>query len=155
MESAPDPAKAAASKADLIARMDTALEKRPSVNLNALISDAFSFLVSEHGFAEQPMKMVGQFNMTPRKQYSTAQVDVFVWAGGVDNPAFCGIYFENKQTGDRWEFADLLRRRTPELALPQSVESTAAAKPHLEAYAAALKEHATEVLRGDFSVFLR
>jgi hypothetical protein len=150
-----DGSKAAASKADLIARINTALERRPSVNLNALISEAFSFLVREHGFEERPTKMVGQFGMTPQKQFSSAEVDVFVWAGGVDNPAFCGIYFENKQTGDRWEFDDLLQMRALELTLPRHVESTAAAKPHLEAYAAALKEHAPEVLRGDFSVFHR
>jgi hypothetical protein len=35
-----DGSKAAAPKADLIARINTALERRPSVNLNALISEA-------------------------------------------------------------------------------------------------------------------
>ena len=148
-----DPTKAGASRADLASMMRAALQERPRVNLTSLISEAFSFLVSEHAFEEHPVSSVGQFGMTPLKRFTSAKVDVFVWAGGVDNPSFCGIFFENTQTKERWEFEDLLHKRAPGVALPRNVESTEAAQSHLQAYATALKNHARDVLEGDFSVF--
>ena len=149
----PDPNGAFASKADLVAWMKTALKGRPSVNLDVLISETFAFLVSEHGFVEQPAEGVGQFNMTRRKQYLSTKVSVFIWAGGVDNPAFCGIFFENTHTRGRLEFNAVLSKRAPGITLPGCAESTEMAKPHLEAYATALKDHAADLLRGDLSAF--
>jgi hypothetical protein len=148
-----DPAKAAAFRADLHGRMKLAFDKLPKwpVPLHQLISEAFSFLVGEYGFAEHEQTTDGFLGSVTVKEYSSSKVGVRIAAGGVDSGSFCFISFEDRQTGMDCDFWRLLSERKPGFEHPLTAESMEAAKAHLQTYAAALKENAADVLLGDFS----
>lgn len=150
-----DPAKAAAFRADLHKRMKQAFDKLPKwpAPLHQLISDAFSFLVSEYGFAEHERTTDGFLGSVTVKEFSNAKVGVRIAAGGIDTGGFCFISFEDKETGTHGDFWRLLSQRDPAFENPSAAESMEVAKAHLHAYAAALREHAADVLLGDFSAF--
>ncbi len=95
-----DPEKAAAFRADLHMRMKRAFDKLPRwpVPLHQLISEAFSFLVSEYGFTEQERTTDGFLGSVTVKEYSTAKVSVCVRAGGIDSGGFCSIVLTDNQT---------------------------------------------------------
>jgi hypothetical protein len=152
-----DPAKAAAFRADLHRRMKQAFDTLPQwpVPLHQLISEAFSVLVSEYGFAEQERTTDGFLGSVTVKEYSSANVGVRIGAGGIDTGGFCFIGLEDKKTGTRCDVRRLLSERNPEFEHPLAAESMEVAKAHLQAYAAALREHAADVLLGDFSAFHR
>lgn len=152
-----DPAKAAASRADLHKRMKQAFDKLPKwpVPLHQIISEAFSFLVSEYGFAEHEKTTDGFLGSVTVKGYSNAKVGVRIGAGGIDTGGFCFIDFEDKEVGTHFNFWRLLSERNPEFEHPLAAESMDAAKAHLQAYAAALRAQAADVLLGDFSAFRR
>ncbi len=150
-----DPEKAAQFKAQLQDKLRKAIAKLPKLDapLDQLISEAFSFLVHELEFTEHDAKRVGQFGSTTLKSYSSDKVSVNIWAGGVDVDSFCGIGFGHKESGEGYGFRDLLRKRYPQFEHPRYGESTEIVRSHLKMYASALKEHASDVLRGDFGVF--
>ena len=149
-----DPAKAAAFRADLHQRMKQAFDKFPkwAVPLHELISEAFSFLVSEYGFVEHEKTTGGFLGSVTVKEYSNAKVRVRVGAGGIDSGGFCFITFEEMETGRSCDFWQLLSERSPQFEHPLGAESMEVAKAHLQAYAVALRDHAADVLLGDFSV---
>jgi hypothetical protein len=151
-----DPAKAARFRADLVEKTRNAFAKlgRLESPLHQLISEAFAFLVHEYGFTEHTEKMVGRFGATTLKEYSSEKVRISVGAGGFDNGSFCGIGFENTESGDRSGF-ELLSKRCPEFDHPQYGGTTEIVRSHLAMYAHALKKHAGDVLLGDFGAFLR
>lgn len=137
--------------------MKQAFDKLPKwpVPLHELISDAFSFLVSEYGFTEHERTTDGFLGSATVKGYSNAKVAVHVRAGGIDAGAFCFIDLEDKAAGAHHSFWQLLSERNPQFEHPPGAESMDIAKAHLQAYAVALREHAGDVLRGDFSAFRR
>src|SRR5262245_30822713 len=108
-----DPAKAAASRADLHKRMKQAFDELPkwSVPLDRLISEAFSFLVGEYGFTEHATRTGGRFGSMTVKEYSNDKVLVGVGAGGIDADGFCVIDFEDRATGTHYNFWHLLSAR--------------------------------------------
>ena len=148
-----DPAKAAAFRTDLHSRMEQAFDKLPKwpVPLHQLISEAFSFLVSEYGFTEHERTTDGFLASVTVKEYSSSKVGVRIGAGGIDTGALCSITFEDRKAGTHCDFRWLLSERKPEFEHPVTAESMDAAKAHLQAYATALREHAADVLLGDFS----
>jgi citrate synthase len=152
-----DPAKAAAFRADLHRRMKQTFDKFPKwpVPLHQLISEAFSFLVSEYGFAEHERTTDGFLGSVTVKEYSSAKVGVSIRAGGIDTGGFCFIDLEDKETETHCNFQQLLSERNPVFEHPLAAESMDIAKTHLQAYAAALREHAADVLLGDFSAVHR
>jgi hypothetical protein len=152
-----DPAKAAAFRADLHGRMKQAFDKLPKwpVPSHRLISEAFSFLVSEYGFTEHERTTDGFLGSVTVKEYSSPKVGVRIGVGGIDTGGFCFISFEDKKSGTHCDFWRLLSERKPEFEHPLTAESMEAAKAHLQAYATAVREHAADVLLGDFSACYR
>ncbi|HXK39642.1 MAG TPA: hypothetical protein VJ837_02310 [Candidatus Paceibacterota bacterium] len=150
-----DPEMAARFKADLHEKRRKALDKLPKSKppLDQLISEAFSFLVHEYGFTEHSRKMVNRFASTTRKEYSNATVRIYVDVGGYDVGAFCGIGFENKESGDHHRFENLVLKRCPQFQHPPYGRSTEEESVHLKMYADALRNYAGDVLLGDFGAF--
>lgn len=148
-----DPAKAAAFRADLHARMKQAFDKFPKwpVPLHQLISEAFSFLVAEYGFTEHEKTTDGFLGSVTVKEYSSEKVKARIGVGGIDTDGFCFITLEEKATGRHCDFWRLLSDRSPEFEHPLAAESMEVAQAHLQAYAVALRNHAADVLVGDFS----
>ena len=148
-----DPAKAAAFRADLHKRMKQAFDKLPRwpVPLHQLISEAFSFLVTEYGFNEHEKTTDGFLGSVTVKEYSNAKVGIRIAAGGIDAGGFCFIGLEDKEAGTRCDFWQLLSERNPKFEHPLSAESVDVARAHLQAYASALRHHAADLLSGDFS----
>jgi hypothetical protein len=149
-----DPAKGAAFRADLHERMKQAFDKFPKwpVPLHQLISEAFSFLVSEYGFVEHEKATDGFLGSVTVKEYSNAKVKVRIGAGGIDAGCFCSIHIEDRQTGTHCSLRRLLAERAPEFEHPLAAESMDVAKTHLHAYAAALRDHAADVLLGNCGI---
>jgi hypothetical protein len=147
-----DPAKAAAFRADLHKRMNQAFDKLPKwpVPLHQLISEAFAFLVNEYGFAEHEKTTDGFLGSVTVKEYSSEKVKVCIGAGGIDSGGLCFITLEEKETGKSCDLWRLLSERNPEFE-HLAAESMEVAKAHLQAYAVALRDHAADVLLGDFS----
>jgi hypothetical protein len=133
--------------------MKQAFDKFPKwpMPLHQLLSEAFSFLVSEYGFAEHEKTTDGFLGSVTVKEFSNAKVGVRIGVGGIDTGGFCFIDLEDKETGTHCDLRRLLSERNPDFEHPLTAESMDVAKSHLQTYAAALRNHAADILLGDFS----
>jgi hypothetical protein len=118
---------------------------------------AFRFLIEEYGFREVPLpegKFVNQYMVCFSNDVTWVGVEGVNWGFGIDvrlashdvahmrYPTYC--------------FQDLLDLRSPGFPLPaaKSTDTSEIQKTQMDWYAAALRIHAKDVLRGDFAVFL-
>jgi len=130
--------------------------------LAGLISESFSYLVTEFGYEETEARGTGWHNTTTLKEYVLPDRKIGIWAGGFDNGSFCGIFFQ--QTGpsvaDRgcrvYDFRALISARDPNFTHPRYAESVETAKRHIRNYAKALiRVFAEDAILGDYSFFER
>jgi hypothetical protein len=117
---------------------------------------AFRFLIEEFGFLEVAPtkgKFVNEYMVCFSNGVTWVAVEGINWGFGIDvrlashdlahmrYPTYC--------------FQDLLNLRSKGLPIPtaKSTDSREIQKAQMDQYAAALRIHAKDVLRGDFSVF--
>ena len=117
---------------------------------------AFRFLVEEYGFHEAPRpagKLVNDYMVCFSNGVTWVGVEGINWGFGVDvKLASHDVAHMRYPT---YSLQDLLDLRSPGFPLPTAkpTDTLEIQKTQMDWYAAALRIHAKDVLRGDFAVF--
>jgi hypothetical protein len=130
-----------------------------------ILEDAFSFLISEFSYSSQPAQSGGgRFGSGLTKTFTRGRQTITLLIGDADSQVFCDVFFSDGQDAQvkpaRSHFRHrslyfLLKRKCVDLDLPDkgSLDSDAAKRDALVACGNLVKEHALDVVNGDFSAF--
>ena len=117
---------------------------------------AFHFLVEEYGFREVPApkgKSANEFVVCFSNGVTWIGVEGINWGFGID--VRLASHDRAQMKYRTYCFQDLLDLRSPGFPIPAAkpTDTREIQKAQMDSYAAALRVHAKDVLRGDFSVF--
>lgn len=130
-----------------------------------ILGEAFSFLISNFGYSSQPTQSGGdRFGSALRKTFTRDRQTITLWIGDADSRIFCDVFFSDGEDAQvepsRCHFRHrslyfLLRRKCVDFDLPDtgSLDSDAAKRDALVACGNLVREHAIDVVNGDFSAF--
>jgi hypothetical protein len=130
-----------------------------------ILEEAFSFLISEFGYSSQPARAGGgRFGSGLHKAFTRDRQTVEMLIGDCDSQLFCDVFFSDGDEAQVEPSRRHYRQRTLYLLLERkcvdfehpdtrSVDCDAAIKDALVAYGNLVKEHAIDVVNGDFSAF--
>lgn len=130
-----------------------------------ILEEAFSFLISNFGYSSQPVQSGGgRFGSGLRKTFTRDRQAITLLIGDVDSNIFCDVLFSDggdvRVEPSRCHFRHrslyfLLQRKCVDFDLPgkESFDSDAAKIDALVACGNLIREHALDVVNGDFSAF--
>lgn len=130
-----------------------------------ILEEAFCFLVSDCNYASQPPQAGGgRFGSGFSKTFTRDRRGITAWIGDADSRLFCDVLFSDGEEAQvepsRRHFRQrtlffLLQRKGVEVDFPdiRSLESDEAKRAALIACGNLVKEHAMEIVNGDFSAF--
>src|SRR5262245_36693967 len=127
-----------------------------------ILEEAFSFLTSDFGYSSEPARSGGgRFGSGFHKKFARQNLTITLLVGDADSTAFCSVFFSDgddaKLELPRCHFRQrtlgflLLRKDVSHDPGAEDLNSDAAKKDALFAYANLVKEYALDVVQGDFS----
>jgi hypothetical protein len=130
-----------------------------------ILEEAFSFLISQFGYSSQPARGGGgRFGSGLQKAFTRVRQTIAVSIGDADSQLFCNVFFSDGDDAQVEPSRRHYRHRTLDLLLKRkrvdfdhpdtrSLNSDAAKREALLAYGNLVREHAIDVVNGDFSAF--
>ena len=130
-----------------------------------ILEEAFSFLIAEFGYSSQPARTGGGlFGSGLHKTFTRGRQTIALLVGDADSQLFCNVFFSDGDDMQVEPSRRLYRQRTLGFLLMRkgvdfnvagtgSPASDATVKEALVAVGNLVKEHAIDVVDGDFSAF--